>query len=150
MSNESVFRICLYQICFGLDNTCSLIEISVPCKSPQCLLAYLYILYRTTINHLNHLNDGMLIMMLLLMKMKLTSRRMVVVVLKKSMRKLVFLSKAAEMLTAAPELGHPAHGTKMKRTGWWLTIITIIAIIFATIVTIIIIIIIATIVIMTF
>ena len=94
----------------------------------------------------------MLIMLLLLLKMKMTRRRMVVVVvvvvLKKSMRKLVFLSKAAEMLTAAPELGHPAHGTKMKRSGWWLTSIIII-ITFATIVTIIIIIIIVIVIMMT-
>ena len=35
------------------------------------------------------------------------------VMVKKPMRKLVFLSKAAEMFTAAPELGHPAHDTNM-------------------------------------
>ena len=35
-----------------------------------------------------------------------------VVMLKKPMRKLVFLP---EMLTAAPELGHPAHDTKLLR-----------------------------------
>ena len=35
-----------------------------------------------------------------------------VAMLKKPMRKLVFLP---EMLTAAPELGHPAHDTKLLR-----------------------------------